>query len=164
MDRPEQVKTADEDGSKRDLRKNLNITDRYEHYQQSFTEFFTEFKAMWDDFLGLANVAKQYVEWKLLVNVQLLQPHTVQHPEQRTLKTSIRTNAGRESDPAYPNGLRGLILFDPNKYGLLRFLVDYQKFNAVTVRDAYPSARMDVYIGCKGDESDFIAFDANNVY
>ena len=52
----------------------------------------------------------------------------------------------------------------PKPDGSLRFFIDYRRLNSMTVRDAYPIARMDECIDSLGDTVIFSTLDCNSCY
>lgn len=56
------------------------------------------------------------------------------------------------------------IVFVPKKDGSLHFCVDYQKLNAVTVRNTYPVSHMDAPIDYFPDSTGFSTLPANSGY
>lgn len=57
-----------------------------------------------------------------------------------------------------------LIMFEPKKDGSLRYLVDYLKVNAITVRSFYPLPKMVECVDYLGDARIFSKLDANSGY
>lgn len=60
-----QMKSSDENTSKRVWRKDMKIVKHYKQYRQSFVKMLGEFYIVWDDHLKWINVVKQRIKPEL---------------------------------------------------------------------------------------------------
>ena len=66
--------------------------------------------------------------------------------------------------PAPPTDWAAPVVFAPKKDDTMRFCIDYRRLNAITVRDAYPTPRMDECIDSLGDAKAFSTLCASSGY
>lgn len=53
------------------------------------------------------------------------------------------------------------VLLVPKPYGSMRFCIEYRKLNTVTIKDKYPTSRIDECIESSGKANIVTALDAN---
>lgn len=117
---------------------------------------------MWDGRLGTVTTVKHYID---------LQPDSVRHLSIRT-RCGLRTKEQevQKTDRMLKEGVietamsarASSVVSVPRRYGELRFCDEYRKHNAMTVRDTYPSARMEGLMYSLKNATIFSLFDCNS--
>lgn len=161
MNRHKHTKIADDDSSKRDWKKNVEIAEVHYQHRQRFTQILKELETMFDSHLEQINVVKHCVALE----------HSSQQPVNSTpysaglkswdfenKKSSEWFRRSRWSSPGQldgPNSVR------PEERLITPLLRRLSKTEHVTLRDSWLLPHMDDCIDSSGDASVFSNLDVS---
>lgn len=133
----------DKDSSEKTTISDANLGHLSVEYCIRVRELLSTFLAMWDGTFGKINTFEHHIELQSGTKPICSQTyregpkqHAVSQAEiDRMLEMGVIERA--QSPWASP------VVFAPKKDGTLRFCTDYRRLNSVTIRDTYPTPKMD---------------------
>jgi len=127
-------------------------------------DLLEEYKALWAGQLGKGDVTPHQIEVTPGARPRRAHTYRASHPSRDIIAKEVQRQ--RDLGVIEPSSAEWAfpVVFVPKPDGKMRFCVDYSRLNEVTVRDVYPSPRMDDCIDFLGYAKVFSTLDCNSGY